>query len=152
MKKSWIIVLAFVFLYNAVPAFSAPRPVPKRLCWLFDDDYLSIRLLPESKGKIRGVEYFDMTGSFSFPGWGFLLNGSAHRKGKNVLHLGFTGTFDLDGPGGGGDMLQFGFDVLYNLKTKEGEMSLMYSGGDEADEASVPIAGVGCSSLPKPLW
>ena len=152
MKKSWIIVLAFVFLYSAVPAFSAPRPVPKRLCWLFDDDYLSIRLLPESKGKIRGVEYFDMTGSFSFPGNGqgdFLLNGSAHRKGKNVLHLGLTGTFDVYGPGGGDHMIHVGFDGLYNLKTKEGVMSFMDSDGFEA---VWPIAGVGCSSLPKPLW
>ena len=150
MKKSWIIVLAFVFLYSAVPAFSAPRPVPKRLCWVFAyDDNVSWRLLPESKGKIRGVEYFDVTGSFSFPGGDFLLNGSAHRKGKNVLHLGLTGTFDVYGPGGGGDMIQFGLDVLYNLKTKEGEMSFMDSDGFEE---VLPIAGVGCSSLPKPLW
>ena len=151
MKKSWIIVLAFVFLWSAVPAFSVP--VPSTLCLQWSSHPSStLRLLLESKGKIGGVEYFDVTGSYAWVDGGFLLKGSAHRQGKKVLHLGLTGTYDGWGPGGGGLTSLESFDVRYNLKREKGVsswLSLVIGAGNAGTD---PLKAVDCSSLPKPGW
>ena len=176
MKKSWIIVLAFVFLYSAVPAFSAPLPVPSELCLRVGPYPDNFRVILNSEGMIGSVEYFRVTGSYVWAdamegsrwvngggrngGGGSLLKGSAHRQGKKLLHLGLTGTFDAYGPGSGGMMLQVGYDVRYHLKKKKGTMSYSYL-SDEAPPAKAftdsisgtdTLTAVDCSSLPKPGW
>ena len=152
MKKSWIIVLAFVFLWSAVPAFSAPLPVPSSLC-LQSDNYIgNLRLILESKGKIGGVEYFDVTGSMSSENIGSLLKGSAHHRHKKILHLGLTGAFDLAGPGDGGGIYQVGYDVRYNLFKEKGALSYLYLDDVEGVSGTDSLTAVDCSSLPKPPY
>ena len=153
MKKSWIIVLAFVFLYSAVPAFSVP--VPSTLCLrvMFDGGSVgteSIRLILNSEGKIGSVEYFRVTGSWVWDEGSELLTGSGHRQGKKVLHLGLTGAFDEDGPGGGDYIYLDGLDVRYNLKKGKGVWSLIYISEDFVNTDTGTSSAVDCSDLPKP--
>ena len=161
MKKSWIIVLAFVFLYSAVPAFSVP--VPSTLCLYVGDSKgpESIRLILNSEGKIGNVEYFRVSGSWVWDEGEDLLTGSAHRQGRKVLHLGLTGAFDEDGPGGGGVIYKQNFDVSYNLKQEKGPYSYFYivdGGGPpvktfiDGMSAISTLKAVDCSSLPEPPW
>ena len=175
MKKSWIIVLAFVFLWSAVPAFSVP--VPSELCLRVGPYSDSFRVILNSEGMIGSVEYFRVTGSYVWPayaregsrwvngggrngGGGSLLKGSAHRQGKKLLHLGLTGTFDAYGPGSGGDTYQLGYDVRYHLKKKKGTMSYSYL-SDEAPPAKAftdsisgtdTLTAVDCSTLDEPPY
>ena len=152
MKKSWIIVLAFVFLWSAVPAFSVP--VPSELCLYRGDSKgpQSIRLILNSEGKIGSVEYFRVTGSWVWDEGSELLTGSGHRQGKKVLHLGLTGTYDAVGPGGGDDLYFDGLDVRYNLKKGRGVWSWISLAEDGGNEETGPFAAVDCASLPKPSW
>ena len=156
MKKSWIIVLAFVFLWSAVPAFSAPLPVPSTLCLESDGGEETFSLFLETKGEIGDVEYFDVTGSWvDYACVGAcvsLIGGSAHRKGRKKLHLGLTGAFDQEGPGGGSTMFQLGFDITWNLKKEKGDLSRsLLSDGGGAERTAVGTA-VDCSSLPEPPY
>ena len=148
MKKSWIIVLAFVFLYSAVPAFSVP--VPSTLCLSVGTE--SIRLILNSEGKIGSVEYFRVTGSWVWDEGSELLTGSGHRQGKKVLHLGLTGALDEEGPGGGDYIYLDGLDVRYNLKKGRGVWSWISLTEGDGDELTGPLFAVDCSDLPKPGW
>ena len=163
MKKSWIIVLAFVFLYSAVPAFSAPLPVPSTLCLESDGGEETFSLFLETKGEIGDVEYFDVTGSWvDYACVGAcvsLIGGSAHRKGRKKLHLGLTGAFDDgSGPGGGGTMYQTSFDITWNLKKEKGDYSYFYIFDGELSVKAFTdsMSGTGtltpldCSDLPSP--
>ena len=154
MKKSRIIVLAFVFLWSAVPAFSAPKPVPSILCLEWDSYSDNIRLILKSEGKIEGVEYFRATGSHVADSRASVIKGSAHRSGRKVLHLSLTGGFDDDGPGSGGGMFQSSHDVRYNLAREKGAVSWLYlwvgtAGGTNLTDT---LKAVDCSSLPKPSY
>ena len=164
MKKSWIIVLAFVFLYSAVPAFSADQPVPSELCLLGSEPEF-FALLLESKGKLGDLEFFDVSGWWTHVfGGSSLIKGSAHRKGRKKLHLGLTGTFDAYGPGSGGDTYQLGYDVRYNVKREKGSYSYSYLSDDvdllktfsetssESFSGTATLKAVNCSDLPKPGW
>ena len=153
MKKSWIIVLAFVFLYSAVPAFSVP--VPSTLCLrvMVDGGGVgteSIRLILNSEGKIGSVEYFRVTGSWVWDEGSELLTGSGHRQGKKVLHLGLTGTVDVDGPGGGGITYHQSYDIKYNLKKEKGVSSVLFLAVGDGDSWGGTLKAVDCSSLPGP--
>ena len=119
--------MAFVFLWSAVPAFSAPLPAPSELCLISKDGVDGFRLLLENKGTIGDTEYFEVIGSWVNDNCGCssLINGSAHRQGKKKLHLGYTQVFDVDGPGDGGTVIQLGFDISYNLKKEKATASFL---------------------------
>ena len=168
MKKSWIIVLAFVFLYSAVPAFSAPLPVPSELCLRVGPYPDNFRVILNSEGMIGSVEYFRVTGSYVWAdamegsrwvngggrngGGGSLLKGSAHRQGKKLLHLGLSMTSDEGGPGVGDTVVQVGVDVLYHLKREKGVMSYIGLGEEMAEDGTERLKAIDCSTLDEPPW
>ena len=162
MKKSWIIVLAFVFLYSAVPAFSADQPVPSELCLLGSEPEF-FALILETNGEIGDVEFFDVSGWWTYAfGGSSLIKGSAHRNGRKKLHLGLTGAFDEDGPGGGGVIFKQNFDVSYNLKREKGDYSYFVIADEDvllktsSETSRGTFSGTGtltaldCSELPEP--
>ena len=157
MKKSWIIVLAFLFLYSAGPAFSAPLPVPSELCLISKDGADGFRLLLENKGTIGDTEYFGVIGSWMNDdcGCASLITGSAHREGKKKLHLGFTQVIDEGGPGVGDTMVQLSFDISYNLKKEKATMSYLVLDVDDDLPGGVGVVtrwAVDCSTLDEPPW
>jgi hypothetical protein len=161
MKKSWIIVLAFVFLWSAVPAFSVP--VPSELCLLGSEPEF-FALILETKGEIGDVEFFDVSGWWMHGGCECisLIKGGAHRRNRKKLHLGLTGVFDEGGPGGGGDIYQAGFDVSYNLKKEKGDYSYIYIWDEEppvkaftetsGESGTGTLIEIDCSEGPEPPW
>ena len=153
MKKSWIIVLAFVCLWSAVPAFSTPLPVPSELCLQVSDyEGENIRLILNSEGMIGNVEYFRVSGSYVWDEGAELLTGSAHRKSRRALHFGFTGTYDEGGPGAGYDTTLEGYDMRYNLKKGQGVWSIVYIWDEGTHESTATLTAVDCSTLDEPPW
>ena len=148
MKKSWIIVLAFVFLYSAVPAFSVPIPVPENLCLQWDTyDSDTTRLSLESKGKVAGVEHFEVTGTH-ISAYIFPVTGTAIRHNNRVMRqkkqidISISGHASWDGPG---DMTKVWVEIRYHLKKKKGKLSYAFDVGDITGIDTV--TEVACSSL-----
>ena len=145
MKKSWIIVLAFVFLYSAVPAFS--KPVPSELCLELPGGHEYFALILESKGTVADVEYWEVNGTHDGL---FSIVGTAKRLNKRMIEMAFGGAADVNvfGPGDGYLFLNTAIHLDYHLKKKTGNMSYLYlqKEGDSYDGTST-VSETDCSSV-----
>ena len=153
-RRRSTLVVAILCLGAAItisqPA-SAAHPVPNTLCIIVGETGESAAFKLTSLGNIKGIEYFDVHGSWFEPGaFDVLVSGTAHRRGGRRLHLGVIGMMDFDGPGNGGTMFHSGLDLLVVLHTSRGRYSAYHQRPGAAINGTGEIEVVTCSSLSNP--